>query len=238
MNNEEKEQLVSNKENSSMLEMPKQKNEIEMPKQNIENEKPLENLDDKVSKVKSKEEEEKSNNRARTLYVTFAIIALILVSIAYAALAINLGIEVNTFKEITDLNWNIEFANIKVREGSVAPIQAAIIDESKTGISYSVNLKRPGDYYAFIVDIQNTGSVNAKIEEIINQGITSDQQSYLDYIIKYQDSSIPTQGDVLKAGETKTLSIEVSFKEDLNASDLPSSYQDLSLSYQIIYVEN
>lgn len=229
MNNEEKEQSVSIEEKSSTFEIPKLNNQ---------NEKPLENLDDQVSKVKSKKEEEKNNNRARALYVSFAIIALILVSIAYAAIAINLGIEVNTFKEITDLNWNIEFANIKVREGSVAPIQSATIDESKTGISYSVNLKVPGDYYAFLVDIQNTGSVDAKIEEIIKQELSSNQQSYLDYIVKYQDNNIPTTGDILKAGESKTLSIEVSFKEDLNASDLPSSYQDLNLSYQIIYVEN
>lgn len=229
MNNEEKEQLVSNQEINITAELPKLDNDKE---------KALEDLDEKVSKVKSKKEEEKSNNRARTLYVTFAIVALILVSIAYAALAINLGIEVNTFKEITDLNWNIEFANIKVREGSVAPIQAATINESKTGITYSVNLKKPGDYYAFIVDIQNTGSVDAKIEDIINQGITYSQQSYLDYIVKYQDSFTPKKGDVLKAGESRTLSIEVFFKEDLNASDLPSSYQDLNLSYQIIYVEN
>lgn len=229
MNNEEKERLVSSEEKNP---------ELEFPKLNNQTEKPLENLDDQVSKVKSKDEEEKNNNRARALYVSFAIIALILVSIAYAAIAINLGIEVNTFKEITDLNWNIEFANIKVREGSVAPIQAATIEDSKTEISYSVNLKVPGDYYAFLVDIQNTGSVDAKIEEIINQGITYSQESYLDYIVKYQDNNIPTTGDILKAGESRTLLIEVSFKEDLKASDLPSSIQDLNLSYQIIYVEN
>lgn len=229
MNNEEKEKIVSSQEVNTTGELPKQDNE------NVQT---LEELDDNVSKVKSKKEEEKNNNRARTIYITFAIVALILVSIAYAALAINLGIEVNTFKEITDLNWNIEFANIKVREGSVSPIQAATIDESKTGITYSVNLKKPGDYYAFIVDIKNTGSVDAKIEDIISQGITYNQQSYLDYIVKYQDSFTPQKGDILKSGESRTLSIEVSFKEDLNASDLPSSYQDLNLSYQIIYVEN
>lgn len=190
-----------------------------------------------MSKVKSLKEEQKYNDTARPIYFTIFIAALILVSIAYAALAINLGININGIKPMDDLSWNIHFDNIKVKEGSIKPIVGATIDETKTGINYVINLKQPGDYYEFTVDIENEGSMDAKIYDIISDELTATQKRYLEYKISYIDGTVPKKDEVLNDKTTKKLLVQIKFKDDITAADLPKDYQDLNLSYQIIYVE-
>lgn len=190
-----------------------------------------------MSKVKTKIEEQEYNDKSRSIYFIFFIVMLILVSIAYAAIAINLGVPIKGIAEVEDLNWNIEFANLEIDKGSIKPIVEATIDESKTGINYVINLKQPGDYYSFKVDVINSGTVDAKIFDIVNIDLTPKQKKYLEYEIKYEDGTVPKKDEVLERGTIKNLIVEIRFKEDLTASDLPSSYQDLNLSYKLIYVE-
>lgn len=225
------------------------------------------------SKVSSKQEEKRKNNRMRPVYSIGFIVILILLSIAYASLAINLGIKFNAsvkqpvnneptsnksnqvnqpshvnktsnrppkVPEVTprkDLNWRIEFQNIVIQEGSVEPIKGATIDDSKTGIFYEVLLNEPGDFYSFQVDIVNSGTIDAKIYNIIEKGITDIQKRFLDYEITYIDGSKITINDTLLAKQTKTIKVILKFKDDLNADDLPSIKQDLNLSYRIVYIE-
>lgn len=190
-----------------------------------------------MSKIKSKKEEQKYNDTARPIYFLIFVVALILVSIAYAALAINLGIDINGIKQMDDLNWNIEFDNIKVERGSIKPISPATIDNTKTGVNYTINLKQPGDFYAFTVDIINKGNMDAKIYEIINEELTDTQKRYLEYKVAYSDGTTPEKDEKLEHGTSKRLYIRIEFKEDITAADLPKSYQDLNLSYKLVYVE-
>lgn len=195
-----------------------------------------------MSKVKSKGTEELGNRVSRPVYFTIFIVVLILVSIAYATLAVNLGIkvmgvDVTGVKPIETVNWKIEFDNIRVIDGSINPIMGATIDETKTGIDYSVQLRTPGEFYSFKVDIVNSGSKDAKIYEIVDNGITSSQRNFLEYSVRYSDGSIPKVDDTLTAGETKTLLVTIRFKENLEISDLPSSAQNINCSYRMVYVE-
>ena len=220
-----------------------------------------------------KEVEEKlEDTKVKPFYFLSFIVVLILISIAYASLAFNLGIKVTNKQaepdkpvepdkpqpkpeepgrvlpavyipvetgvtEIKDLTWRIEFENIKEKDGSVKALSKAKIDESKTGISYSVSLAKPGEYYSFTADIVNSGTHDAKIYEIINNGLTTAQKKYLDYEITYKDGTIIKLDDTLNAESKKTIRFMVKFKDDIQASDLPSDNTDLNLSYKIVYVE-
>ncbi len=190
-----------------------------------------------MSKVRSKDVEKKDNNIARPIYFTIFITMLILISIAYASLAINFGIKVNGVQEIEDVNWDIHFENIKVTNGSVRAIKPATIDKSKTGVNYSVNLSLPGEFYSFKVDIVNDGDVDAKIYEIIEKSITNRQKQFIDYEVKYINGAAPKKEDVIEAGRSKTLFVKVKFKDNITAADLPGTAQRLDLSYNIVYVE-
>jgi len=233
-------------------------------------------------KVNSKEEEKKLNERYRPVYSIVLIILLILVSIAYASLAVTIGVKFN--KEtivdsghdgpdepsnsnvpenpeepdkpdkpvepeeppkpkppvipIQKLNWKIEFENIEVKDGSVAPIVDATIDDTKTGIYYEVLLNGPGEYYSFTADIVNSGTMNAKIYDIIDNGITDRQREFLDYEITYADGTEISRNDELLAKQSKKVNVLIAFKdEDLVASSLPETEQLLDLSFRIVYVE-
>ena len=190
-----------------------------------------------MSKVKSKDIERKENNITRPIYFITFIVMIILLSIAYASLAVNLGVKINGTKKVEDLNWDIRFHNLKVLDGSVTPISPAKIDETETKVTYEISLKDPGDYYIFNVDIVNRGTIDAKIHEIIDQGISERQKKYLEYSVLYEDGTPIKIDDTLLKGETKTVTVVVRFLEDLNAEDLPKSAEKLDLLYQIIYVE-
>ena len=139
--------------------------------------------DIKQDKVKTKTQENEHNNRFRALYVVLSLFLLVGVSIAYAALAVNLGIPVNGIKEIERPDWNIEFQNLKVVTGSVNAVRPATILDSKTDIVYSVRLNNPGEFYGFIVDVVNTGSMDAKLYDIISTKLNSAQLRYLNYSV-------------------------------------------------------
>jgi hypothetical protein len=195
--------------------------------------------DIKQDKVKTKTQENEHNNRFRALYIVLSLFLLVGVSIAYAALAVNLGIPVNGIKEIERPDWNIEFQNLKVVTGSVNAVRPATILESKTDIVYSVRLNNPGEFYGFIVDVVNTGSMDAKLYDIISTKLSSTQLRYLNYSVRYIDNSEIKINDTLDSKESKTIKVIVKFKDssELNPEDLPSNGAVLDLEYKLIYIE-
>jgi hypothetical protein len=195
--------------------------------------------DIKQDKVKTKTQENEHNNRFRALYIVLALFLLVGVSIAYAALAVNLGIPVNGIKEIERPDWNIEFQNLKVVTGSVNAVRPATILDSKTDIVYSVRLNSPGEFYGFIVDVVNTGSMDAKLYDIISTKLNSTQLRYLNYSVRYIDNSEIKINDTLDSKESKTIKVIVKFKDssELDPEDLPSNGAVLDLEYKLIYIE-
>ena len=118
----------------------------------------------------------------RKLGITFLLLFLFL-GIGYSAINTNLGIfgDISLFKA----SWNVYFDNINVTTGSVNPISAPKIF-NKTSFDFEVKLENPGDYYEFTVDLHNDGTINARIGEVnISPILTSVQQEYLNYLIKY-----------------------------------------------------
>ena len=222
------------------------------------------------NKVNDRNIEKKENDVKRPIYVLFYILILVLVSIAYASLAINYGVKTNIpniiepdntpkptpeKKEIPtstptpapepipviipdNVDWKIQFENIVIKDGSINAVSPATISSSKTEVNYEVILSEPGDYYGFDVNVANHGNVDAKIYNIIEKTISERQMKYLNYIVSYKDGTEIKVGDSLNAGETKTITVFIKFKDDdITAEDLPDTAQDLKLSYQMLYIE-
>lgn len=189
------------------------------------------------SKVKSKQLEKIGNNAFRPVYFIVFIVSLLLLTIAYASLAVNLGIKVNGAKKVEALNWNVQFENLNVIDGSVSAIKEAEIDESKTGIEYEISLNTLGEFYSFTTDVVNTGTIDAKIYDIIEKTITEEQRKYIDYYVKYTNGEEIKKEDTLDASEKKNITVMVKFKNDLEKEDLPSERTTLDLAYKIVYIE-
>lgn len=179
-------------------------------------------------------------NRFKNNNIIFAIgfifIFFLFVGIGYATL--NKTLTINGTSNIDKPNWNIEFQNIVVKDGSITPVSAPTID-NKTAINFEVTLSAPGEYYEFTVDVKNTGSIDAMVDELVKlTELSATQQKYLDYTIKYENDEAIAPNQLLKHGEFTRLKVRIEFKRDIVESDLPQSAETLNLGFNVIYIQS
>lgn len=168
------------------------------------------------------------------LYFVFFVFAS--VTVGYAALSTTLSI---TGKGTLSKNsWDIHFENLViVGNGASAVTTAPTIDSTKTKVSFNITLSKPGDSYEFTVDAVNKGTIDAMLSGFSATSLTTDQQKYLTYTVTYSDGATISTKDYLKKGTSETIRVRVRFKDDLTATDLPSSAETLNLTATFVYVQ-
>ena len=175
----------------------------------------------------------RKKNKKYTLIIL--LLLLVCVSIGYAALTTTLNINGNT--NIEKASWDIHFENLQVTDGSVSASVDASIDSTKTFIDYTILLQEPGDFYEFTVDMVNSGTIDAMISEVLKQGVSSDQEKYIEYSATYSDGIELEEKDYLKSGERQNIKVRVKYREDINTSDLPTEENVLTLKFSITYIQ-
>ena len=165
-----------------------------------------------------------------------------LISVGYAFLSTQLTI--NGTATVKNNSWNVHFANIVPNaNNSVASVDTApTLSNNNTTVTWEVSMDTPGQIYEFNVDVVNEGTIDAMVNtatnSIVTSTLTAAQQEYLDYSIKYVNGADIEQYDKLAAGETKTITVKLLFKQDIDADDLPSTAQNgIRLSYTADYVQ-
>ena len=98
----------------------------------------------------------------------FIIAFLILFTITIGYAILNSILNINGRSNISKNTWDVHFDNIKVTDGSVDAIKVPTI-ENNTKIDFDAKLNLPGDFYEFIVDVVNNGTIDAMVESIINE---------------------------------------------------------------------
>ena len=138
--------------------------------------------------------------------------------------------------------WNLYFENIEITEGSVtattAPVAAAT--DKKTTLTYAIgNLTLPGQFYEFTVDVKNGGSVDAKLDAVpVLEGVDTNQDVYTNFTFTNEDGTAVTAGQVITAGASKKYRVRVEYDPNVNANQLPTSAQDLTLTVTMNWVQN
>lgn len=168
------------------------------------------------------------------LYFVFFVFAS--VTVGYAVLSTTLSI---TGKGTLSKNsWDIHFENLVIVDnGASAVTTAPTIDSTKTKVSFNITLSKPGDTYEFTVDAVNKGTIDAMLSGFSATSLTTDQQKYLTYTVTYSDGATISTKDYLKKGTSETIRVRVRFKDDLTATDLPSSAETLNLTATFVYVQ-
>ncbi|MBP5678623.1 MAG: BspA family leucine-rich repeat surface protein, partial [Bacilli bacterium] len=174
------------------------------------------------------------------LVILFALYFFI--TIGYAYLTANLNI--NGSSVIQNPTWDIHFENIQVNSGSVEidtenEEKAATID-SATALSYSVTLRKPGDFYEFTVDVKNDGSIDGMIENVVstlNNEVITDLPNYLNYKVTYDDGVAIAPNHKVLSGEKETYKIKIEYKKDITEEDLPQEDLTLDLSFTGNYLQ-
>lgn len=166
-----------------------------------------------------------------------AVVALILsLGIGFAALQSTLTINGHT--KISGNNWDIHFENVVPKQGSVNG-QVTFLDgdgnatENTSGVSleFTADLKAPGEFYEFTVDIKNAGTIDAAIYQVeatdfsqIKDTSGKSVSDYLDYQIYYVEDAdtgyngtFPAITNTLfnkdKAYNTRKLKVRVKYKD-------------------------
>ena len=134
-------------------------------------------------------------------------------------------------------DWNLYFANINIKEGSVKATKEPTTENLTTEITYSVNLNVPGDFYEFTVDVTNAGTIDAMVDEISENTLTTEQKKYLSYTVTYIDGTKIKKYDRLNAGKTEKLIVRLEFKKDINEEDLPKEEATITLSLNTYFVQ-
>ena len=175
------------------------------------------------------------NNKSKKYGLLILLFLIIGISIGYSSLSTTLNINGNTV--IEKASWDVHFENLEKVVGSESATQEALIDSSKTLIEYIVLLLEPGDFYEFTVDIVNSGSIDAMVNDVLKTGLATSQENYIEYTATYADGVDLEENDILKSGETQKLRVRVKYKEDINVNDLPSTDELLDLKFQIIFIQ-
>ena len=169
-------------------------------------------------------------NRRKKDKIMILLILLFTITIGFAALAANLKIDGTV--NVSKTSWDVHFENVDITPGSVTASTVPVTDDvnkNTTEITYAVNFTKPGDFYEFTVDMVNSGTIDAMIDNLVN-GIfevdgetTKTLPNYLSSSIKYNDGVDIAQNNKLAAGTSEKIKVRVAFRTDINPGDLPSS---------------
>ena len=170
------------------------------------------------------------------------IILLLGITLGYAYL--NTTLNINGTTNITSANWSIYWDNIVFGTNNVTDVTTpATISSGLTEVTFNVNFKEPGDTYEFTVDAVNDGTIDAMISVVSNGVYASNGTTpktlpeYLEYTVTYSDGVEISQNHLLEAGDTETYKVRVHYKEDITASQLPSTNDNYMFKFSVTYAQ-
>lgn len=164
----------------------------------------------------------KKRRGTRNIAIIAILVAVIGLSIGFATLNATLKITSNT--TVKGAKWAIEFQNLSSAQimGDVKETVPAQIDESKTGITMSLEFGAAPITDAnigYTFEVHNAGTVDAKLlgDPAIDLG---DLDGKLEVTIKDITSGTPgenvTEGTPIGAGETKKYALSIKYPEAQN----------------------
>ena len=149
---------------------------------------------------------------------------------------INSDLNINGTAQVNSANWDVHWANIQVKTGSVSADSPTI--SNQTTVNYSVVLNTPGDYYEFTVDAVNGGSIDAMIDTIdskLNGSTITTLPDYLNYTVTYYDGVVLEPNHQLLHNTTEKYKVRIEYRTDIEVNQLPATNQTLSLQFTVTY---
>lgn len=175
--------------------------------------------------------EEKKNTSNNYKIVIPLLMLLIFISIGYSYLST--GLKINGGLGIPKMSWDIHFDNIvEDSDNNIVPVNGASLNDTKTSVTFNVELKAPGDKYGFDVDVVNNGTIDAMLAGYSVRGINDTQRQTIDYHFTYADGDELQPKDLLRNGETETLHFDIAYLDQLFDSD-----QNMNIVITLDYVQ-
>ena len=168
--------------------------------------------------------------RFKTIGLIAVIVAIIGLSVAFAALSQTLTI--NGTGKVASSTWSVVWEEIDnqtivpsegvtVQSGYPKLDTVSLVKDNNaqlTGTTLDlgqITLHKPGDNATFRINIANVGDIDAMVTGVTGVSVNN---TYVSYSVKYLDNeevSNALNGRLLAAGDRKLVTIEVKFKEDV-----------------------
>ena len=185
--------------------------------------------------------------KIKVLSIVTLLVAVLGLTVAFAALSETLTI--NGSATVNTASWDIHFKNLSspTLTGDAAVTTAPTIDSKGTTIgTYALKLTKPGDSVKYTFDVENSGTINAKITDLVKADTptctgtgdtaTADAKTICDgltYSLTYTNGGAAVKkDDTLNVNETKNLTLELSYESDsLPANDVEISNLGITVTY-------
>ena len=182
-----------------------------------------------------KKQEIRDIKRKKYVGILLLIVLLLTITVGFALLSTTFNISGES--KINGSEWDVHFANLVPKTGSVTPDTAAYITDDELNINYAITLDKPGDFYEFTVDVVNTGTIDAKLKELpVIEGVSAQQDAYVNYTFTHTDGSEILVGEEIKVGESENFKVRVEFDSSITEdSQLPKTDQSMDLNVTMVY---
>lgn len=165
--------------------------------------------------------------------------AVLFMSVGFAAYSSVLNI--NGTATVSGNKWSVHFvpASFQLADGSKTETSKTISD---TSVEYTVDLEKPGDSYAFSIDVINDGTFGAKLNKITMTALTDAQKKYLTYEVIYDGITYQASADSLDialpfatGANKKNVTVRVAYAAPTDPADLPETTQTVNLAVALDY---
>ena len=174
-------------------------------------------------------------SRKRTY--TLGVLFLVLFGLGIGYAFVNTTLNITGALGVASSKWDVHFENIEINDESVEAETDPTITDNTT-ISFSATLEDPGDMYEYTVDVVNDGTYDAKIDSFtITPTLTSEQQEYFEYEVKYTEGGNIQVGDALDAGATENIKVYIKYKENEDSSKYPGEDTEFNFSLNLNYIQ-
>lgn len=140
----------------------------------------------------------------KLLLILQNVIILILITMFVLILSLFI-IKIKNQKLDTSYMWNIKYSNLNVTDGSKEA--DLVLDDNE--LSLELTLENELEFYELTIDIENSGTLDAKISEI-NLNIENDK-NIIKSSLTYDDNTEIKIGDEIKSNEKRTIKLRIEY---------------------------
>ena len=166
--------------------------------------------------------------------------AILAITVAFALMTRSMVI--NGSGNVKPALWDIHFKDISkptITGGASVITEPTVADKGAKIDNLEVRLTLPQDKIEYTVYIENSGDMNAKIDDIKYPTLTEEESKIFKFSAKYEkDGSLMQVGDTLFKNEVKKVIITIEYLDISDKNLLPKETKTIDIDFKIKYVQD
>ena len=166
--------------------------------------------------------------------------AILAITVAFAPMTRSMVI--NGSGNVKPALWDIHFKDISeptITGGASVITEPTVTDKGAKIDNLEVRLTLPQDKVEYTVYIENSGDMNAKIDDIKYPTLTEEESKIFKFSAKYEKDGTPMQvGDTLYKGQTKKVIITIEYLDISDKNLLPKEIKTINIDFRLLYVQD